>query len=175
MCLLSACLHCPCCRVTAPPLWEADCSFTRAQCLGAALTGRLSKMLVKRRLYNSQKDQKVWENYTQSSFSERVQRTGHCCCHSLSRHHSGLPPGTALSALWEKHTQAAFCGTFTWGIRDWNRGLSSAKTQVFFMNEVQVKNKQTKALYPSENRVLVNMSCEEHLQNKHLEDLKWPI
>lgn len=147
MCLLSACLHCPYCRVTAPPLWEVDCSFTRAQCLGAALTDRLSKMLVKRCLYNSQKDQKVWENYTQSSFSGHVQRTGHCCCHSLSGHHAGLPPCTALSALWEDADPGGLLWNlrfFIWAIRDWNRGLSSAKTQVFFKDEVQVKtNKQT--------------------------------
>lgn len=44
------------------------------------------------------------------------------------------------------------------------------------MDEVQVKNKQTNKQKPyillKVMRVLVNMSYEEHLQNKHLEDLK---
>lgn len=111
MCLLSACLHCPYCRVTAPPLWEADCSFTRAQCLGAALTGRLSKMLVKRRLTILKRIRKSEKTIPKAASLSMYKGQDTAAAIPTADTTQGCPHAWPCQHCGKMQTQVAFCGT----------------------------------------------------------------
>lgn len=97
MCLLSACPYPQYFRMTAPE--KQNDHLHRCSAYQQPSQAGFSQCLL-RGTFTILKRVRKSERFTQSSFSKYVQRTEHCCCHSLSRRHCG-----------KLQTQLALCGT----------------------------------------------------------------
>lgn len=88
MCLLSACPYCQYFRVKPLRSEKGTDHLHRCGAYQQPSQAGFSQRLL-RGAFAILKRVRKSERYTQSSFSKYVQRTEHCCCHSLSRRHCG--------------------------------------------------------------------------------------